>query len=132
MSGYISLNRTGFLPFDDALSLIEDAGDAYYHTSQWVDDGWNGEKPYMEQINESIEFAAGKYCDVSEEITTLRARVAELEKERDAAIAEAVKAENAAIVRRLEIMHEDMKGQHNYYLVAANVIRAISNKENKT
>ena len=49
----------------------------------------------------------------------------------DAYVAEKVKAENAAMVRRLEIMHEDMKGQHNYYLVAANVIHAKSDKENK-
>ena len=29
MSGYIGLNRTGFGPFDDSLSLIEEAGDSY-------------------------------------------------------------------------------------------------------
>ena len=67
MSGYIELNRTGFAPFDDALSLIEEAGDAYYHTSQWIDDGWNGEKPYLVQINESIEFAAKSYLSLQDE-----------------------------------------------------------------
>ena len=71
MSGYIELNRTGFAPFDDALSLIEDAGTAYHHTSQWIEDGWNGEKPYLDQINESISFAANAYLDLKEQIATL-------------------------------------------------------------
>jgi hypothetical protein len=71
MSGYIELNRTGFAPFDDALSLIEDAGTAYHHTSQWIDDGWNGEKPYLGQINESIAFAAKSYLNLQEQIIEL-------------------------------------------------------------
>ena len=71
MSGYIGLNRTGFAPFDDALSLIEDAGDAYHHTSQWIDDGWNGEKSYLDQINESIAFAAKSYLNLQEQIIEL-------------------------------------------------------------
>ena len=71
MSGYIELNRTGFAPFDDSLSLIEDAGTAYHHTSQWIEDGWNGEKPYLDQINESISFAANAYLDLKEQIATL-------------------------------------------------------------
>ena len=71
MSGYIELNRTGFAPFDDALSLIEDAGTAYHHTSQWIEDDWNGEKPYLDQINESIAFAANAYLDLKEQIATL-------------------------------------------------------------
>ena len=74
MSGYIELNRTGFAPFDDALSLIEEAGDAYYHTSQWIDDGWNGEKPYLVQINESIAFAAKSYLNLQEQIIELTRR----------------------------------------------------------
>ena len=78
MSGYISLNRTGFAPFDDALSSIEEAGDSYHHTSQWLDDGWNGEKPYIDQINERIAFAADKYSDVSDELTRLQSENAEL------------------------------------------------------
>ena len=71
MSGYIELNRTGFAPFDDALSLIEDAGTAYHHTSQWIEDGWNGEKPYLDQINESIAFAAKSYLNLQEQIIEL-------------------------------------------------------------
>ena len=73
MSGYIKLNRTGFGPFDDSLSLIEEAGDSYYHTSQWLDEGWNGEKPYIDRINESIEFAANSYSDLIDALTALKA-----------------------------------------------------------
>ena len=79
MSGYIELNRTGFAPFDDALSLIEDAGTAYHHTSQWIEDGWNGEKPYLDQINESIAFAAKSYLNLQEQII-------ELTRQRDLAV----------------------------------------------
>ena len=71
MSGYIELNRTGFAPFDDSLSLIEDAGTAYHHTSQWIENGWNGERSYLDQINESIAFAANAYLDLKEQIATL-------------------------------------------------------------
>ena len=71
MSGYIELNRTGFAPFDDSLALIEDAGTAYHHTSQWSEDGWDGERPYLDQINESIAFAANAYLDLKEQIATL-------------------------------------------------------------
>ena len=76
MSGYIELNRTGFAPFDDALSLIEEAGDAYHHTSQWIEDGWTGEKPYLVQINESIEFAAKSYLSLQDENNELRTQLA--------------------------------------------------------
>lgn len=79
MSGYIELNRTGFAPFDDSLSLIEDAGTAYHHTSQWIEDGWNGERPYLDQINESIAFAANAYLD-------LKAQIATLTRQRDLAV----------------------------------------------
>ena len=79
MSGYIELNRTGFAPFDDALSLIEEAGDAYHHTSQWIDDGWTGEKPYLVQINESIEFAAKSYLSLQDENNELRTQLAKAE-----------------------------------------------------
>ena len=89
MSGYIELNRTGFGPFDDSLSLIEEAGDSYYHTSQWLDEGWNGEKPYIDRINESIEFAANSYSDLIDALTALQY---ELEKLR--AELAALKAEN--------------------------------------
>ena len=73
MSGYIKLNRTGFGPFDDSLSLIEEAGDSYHHTSKWLDEGWNGEKPYIDRINESIEFAANSYSDLIDALTALKA-----------------------------------------------------------
>ena len=72
MSGYIGLNRTGFGPFDDSLSLIEEAGDSYHHTSKWLDEGWNGEKPYIDRINESIEFAANSYSDLIDALTALK------------------------------------------------------------
>ena len=72
MSGYIELNRTGFGPFDDSLSLIEEAGDSYHHTSKWLDEGWNGEKPYIARINESIEFAANSYSDLIDALTALK------------------------------------------------------------
>ena len=72
MSGYIRLNRTWFGPFDDSLSLIEEAGDSYHHTSQWIDEGWNGEKPYIDRINESIEFAANSYSDLIDALTALK------------------------------------------------------------
>jgi predicted nucleic acid-binding Zn-ribbon protein len=68
------------------LSLIEAAGDAYHHTSQWIDDGWNGEKPYIDQINESIAHAADKYADLADEITRLRQQVATLTEQRDLAV----------------------------------------------
>lgn len=71
MSGYIELNRTGFAPFDDSLSLIEDAGTAYHHTSQWIENGWNGERSYLDQINESIAFAAKSYLNLQEQIIEL-------------------------------------------------------------
>ena len=79
MSGYVELNRTGFAPFDNALSLIEDAGTAYHHTSRWIEDGWNGEKPYLDQINESIVFAAKSYLNLQEQII-------ELTRQRDLAV----------------------------------------------
>ena len=72
MSGYIGLNRTGFGPFDDSLSLIEEAGDSYHHTSKWLDEGWNGEKPYIDRINESIEFAANSYSDLIDALAALK------------------------------------------------------------
>jgi len=78
MSGYIRLNRTGFGPFDDSLSLIEEAGDSYHHTSQWIDEGWNGEKPYIDRINESIEFAANSYSDLIDALTALKAELREI------------------------------------------------------
>ncbi len=78
MSGYIGLNRTGFGPFDDSLSLIEEAGDSYHHTSKWLDEGWNGEKPYIDRINESIEFAANSYSDLIDALTALKAEVREI------------------------------------------------------
>ena len=77
MSGYISLNRTGFPAFDDVLSLIEDAGSSYHHTSQWIDEGWNGEKPFIDQINESISFAADKFLDFSDKLATLQNELSE-------------------------------------------------------
>ena len=78
MSGYIGLNRTGFGPFDDSLSLIEEAGDSYHHTSKWLDEGWNGEKPYIDRINESIEFAANSYSDLIDALTALKAELREI------------------------------------------------------
>ena len=78
MSGYIELNRTGFGPFDDSLSLIEEAGDSYHHTSQWLDEGWNGEKPYIAKINESIEFAANSYSDLIDALAALKAELREI------------------------------------------------------
>ena len=78
MSGYIELNRTGFGPFDDSLSLIEEAGDSYHHTSQWLDEGWNGEKPYIDRINESIEFAANSYSDLIDALTALKTELCEI------------------------------------------------------
>ena len=78
MSGYIKLNRTGFGPFDDSLSLIEEAGDSYHHTSQWLEEGWNGEKPYIDRINESIEFAANSYSDLIDALTALKAELREI------------------------------------------------------
>ena len=78
MSGYIRLNRTGFGPFDDSLSLIEEAGDSYHHTSQWLDEGWNGEKPYIAKINESIEFAANSYSDLIDALTALKSELREI------------------------------------------------------
>ena len=73
MSGYIELKRTGFGPFDDSLSLIEEAGDSYHHTRQWLEEGWNGEKPYINRINESIKFAANSYSDLIDALATLKA-----------------------------------------------------------
>lgn len=35
MSGYLSFYRTGNEKFDAVLSAIEDAGDAFHHTSEW-------------------------------------------------------------------------------------------------
>ena len=78
MSGYIRLNRTGFGPFDDSLSLIEEAGDSYHHTSQWLDEGWNDEKPYIARINESIEFAANSYSDLIDALTALKTELREI------------------------------------------------------
>ena len=78
MSGYIGLNRTGFGPFDDSLSLIEEAGDSYHHTSKWLDEGWNGEKPYIDRINESIESAANSYSDLIDALTALKAELREI------------------------------------------------------
>lgn len=85
----------------------------------------------IQQMREALQMldrVSNISCGKVQEALTLQPSTKTL----DAYVAEAVKAENAAIVRRLEIMHEDMKGQHNYYLVAANVIRARSDKENKT
>ena len=105
MSGYIGLNRTGFGPFDDSLSLIEEAGDSYHHTSSWLDEGWKGEKPYIDRINESIEFAANSYSDLIDALTT---QVAALEAEVERLSAAHVKACQANADSQAELAAEQL------------------------
>lgn len=56
MSGYIFLNRTGNKKFDAVLTELENAGNAFHHTSQWQDRvGWLDDKSYLQKINELID-----------------------------------------------------------------------------
>jgi hypothetical protein len=79
MSGYLRFNGTGFKPVDDFIQLIEDAGDAYHHTSQWDEDSGNDEPTYTERINAAILVARDAIADLTRQL-------AEVTKERDAAL----------------------------------------------
>ncbi|MCK5612541.1 hypothetical protein KAR91_62295 [Candidatus Pacearchaeota archaeon] len=59
MSGYLYFNKTGNAHIDKILSVLEGAGNAYHHTSEWDDeqDSLNG-KSYLDLIQDAADDAA--------------------------------------------------------------------------
>lgn len=59
MSGYLAFNRTGNIKVDAILDLIENAGDAFHHTSEWNEPiEWEDNKSYIDLIDEAINNVA--------------------------------------------------------------------------
>ncbi len=57
MSGYLNFNKTGNTDFDEVLSAIEMAGDAYHDTSQWQDENefYDDKRSELDKINALID-----------------------------------------------------------------------------
>jgi len=56
MSGYLGFERTGHKEVDAIIETVENAGDAYHHTSQWADDEYG--ESYISVINKKIRAVA--------------------------------------------------------------------------
>ena len=101
---YYSFAPTGQREVDLILHAVARAGKAFHHTSQWADDEMEGFYEHCEgdTCEQWIQNAANK---AAAELATLRARVAELE--RDAALV-AVKAMHKLLDRDWAIVDRDI------------------------
>ncbi len=59
MGGYLGFNSTGVKEVDSILFAIVNAGDGYHNTSQWGESE-NGDKSYIDLIQESANKCANK------------------------------------------------------------------------
>jgi len=73
MSGYLHFDKTGNSFIDAISDEIENAGDAYHHTSDWCEASWREDKKsYLEAIQDALNKAAKELAAKDAEIEGLR------------------------------------------------------------